>query len=385
MIRSLVLAAPLLVAACSGANDLRPAPHALYFSPSHRELTLRLGHDGDQPLPLSRIRVDHRDPDWSAFTLVDPALPKQIAAHGEVVLRLRVDLDHFADHRGAHGYRSGSAGLTLLADGEPTRIDLHFADDTPQPAPLVIRLGLLTLLAAALVTLRRRISWSLGLPAAVALAIAPLGPGLCWDLATALGPADLQQCADGRGGVSLQMLPHADGLGLYLAVLLFSALEGISTAALSRRLALALTVLTVALAAHSLDPQTLAQAQSGARWGLWMQPFAAAALGLAALGELAAARSHGPLATRVGALGLAAVITTLSLGGADLPGLQPLMARLPHAAGLGLGLGTWLLKVTAVAWLLRRVQLPPRAAWLVLPLLLAQLLWSLIFAPAPVA
>ena len=379
MIRRLALALALF-AACGDRPALRLEPHALHFSPAHRELALRLAHDGDQPLPLSRIRIDHRDPDWSAFTLVDPALPRQIAAHGEVTLRLRSDLDHFARHRGEHEYRSGSAGLTLLVDGEPKRIALHFADDTPPLAPLAIRLALLGLLAALLVALRRRISWTLGLPAALALAIAPLGAGLCWDLAAALGPADLQQCADGRGGASLQMLPHADGLGLYVAVLLFTVLDGISTAALSRRLALALAVLAMALAARSLDPQVLVDAQASARWGLWMQPFAAAALLLTALTELAAARAHGPLATRLSALGLAVLVTTLCLGGADLPGTQPLTAGLPHAAGLGLGLIVWLIKVTVVAWLLRRVQLPRRAAFIVLPLLLAQFVWSLILA-----
>jgi hypothetical protein len=259
----------------------------------------------------------------------------------------------------------------LVANGEPKRkIALHFADDTP-PAivyPWRSALGSSTLLLTALlVALRRRISWTLGLPAVLALAIAPLGAGLCWDLAAALGPADLQQCADGRGGASLQMLPHADGLGLYVAVLLFTVLDGISTAALSRRLALALAVLAMALAARSLDPQVLVDAQASARWGLWMQPFAAAALLLTALAELAAARAHGPLATRLSALGLAVLVTTLCLGGADLPGTQPFTAGLPHAAGLGLGLIVWLIKVTVVAWLLRRVQLPRRAAFIVLP------------------
>lgn len=377
MIRRLALAV-VLFTACGDDPDLRLAPQSLRFSPAHRELELHLAHAGDEPVPLSRIRVDHRDPDWSAFTLVDPALPKQIAAHSEVVLRLRVDLDHFARHRDGHDYRSGSATLTFNVDGEPTLVPLHFADDTPPAALQSIHLGLLGLLAALLFALRRRISWTTSLPAITALAIAPLGAGLCWDLGATLGPADLQQCADGRGGTSLQMLAHTEGLGLWLAVLLFTATDGISTPALARRLGLALAVLSLALASRSLDPQHLVDAQSGLRWGLWVQPFAAAALALLARAEVTADRAH----ARVTALGLAALFTTLCLGGATMPGVT---ASLPHAADIGLGLQIWLLKVAGVAWLLLRVPLPRRPPLLVAALLLAQLLWSLIFAPAPVA
>lgn len=379
MIRRLALALALL-AACGDDPGLHVAPQALRFNPAHRELALHLSHDGDEPLPLSRIRLDHREPDWSAFTIVEPVLPRQVAPHSETVLHLRVDLDHFARHDGEHGHRSGSATLTLTAGGDPRRIALHFADDTPPPAVQWVRLALLALLAAAVVALRRRISWTITLPTALALAIVPLGPGLCWDLGTILGPADLQQCADGRGGTSLQMLAHADGLGLYLAVLLFTATRAISSAVLRPRLALALALLVLAFASGNLDPQVLVAGQSGLRWGLWVQPFAAAGLTLAALAEVAAARVD-PLAARFCALGLAALLTTLCLGGSDLPGL----IHLPHAAGLGLGLAAWLIKVGLLAWLLLRVRLPRRAAWLVVPLLLAQLLWSLILAPTPAA
>ncbi len=379
MIHRLALALALL-AACGDDPGLSVTPQALWFSPTHRELALHLSHDGDEPLTLSRIRLDPREPDWSAFTIVDPVLPRQVAAHGEAVLHLRVDLDHFTRHGSEHGHRSGSATLTLTADGEPRRIALHFAEDTAPPAVQWVRLSLLALLAAAVVALRRRISWTITLPTALALAIVPLGAGLCWNLGAVLGPADLQQCADGRGGASLQMLAHADGLGLYLAVLLFTATRAISSVVLRPRLALALAVLVLAFAGGSLDPQALVAAQSGLRWGLWVQPFAAAGLTLAALAEVAAARVD-PLATRFCALGLAALLTTLCLGGADLPRI----IALPHAAVLGLGLAAWLIKVGFLAWLLLRARLPPRAAWLVVPLLLAQMVWSLILAPAPVA
>jgi hypothetical protein len=153
------------------------------------------------------------------------------------------------------------------------------------------------------------------------------------------------------------MLPHADGLGLYLAVLLFAVLDGISTAAMSRRLALALAVLAMALAAGSLDPQVLVDAQARPAGACGCNHSPPPPSSSRRLAEVAAARAHGPLAARLSALGLAALFTTLCLGGPDLPGTQ-VTAGLPHAAGLGLGLAVWLIKVAVVAWLLRRVQLP---------------------------
>lgn len=378
MSRRFALALALL-AGCGDDPDLRAVPQALHFSPSHDELALHLRHQGDLPLPLSRIRLDQREVDWAAFSLVDPTLPKQIAAHGEVVLHIRVDLDHFSRHDGERGYRSGGATLTFNAGGEPRKIALHFADDIPLPAVRWVRGGLLALLMAALFALRRRISWTVTLPAAAALAIAPLGAGLCWDLGATLGPADLQQCGDGRGGTSLQMLSHTDGLGLYLAVLLCCATRGISSLRWAL-LGLALVVLVMAFASGSFDPRAVVYAQSGLRWGLWVQPFATAALALTAIAEVAAARAQ-PQAAWLTALGLATLFTTLCLGGAEWPG----RTSMPHAAGLGLDLAVWLLKVSFLTWFFLRLRPPAHATWSILPLLLMQLLWSLLVAPPPVA
>lgn len=377
---ALVLA---LLVSCDAAPELHSEPHALHFSPTHRELPLRLVHKGDQPLPLSRIRLDHRDPDWSAFSLVDPTLPRQIEPNGEVSLRLRVDLDHFATHRGGHEYRSGGATLTFNADTTLHRIALHFADEAAPAGLRWLRLGLLAALAAGVFALRRRVPWTIALPAALALAIAPLASGLCWTLGIPLGPADLQQCGEGRGGTPLQMLPHADGLGLLLALLLFTALPGvdrISAAVLWSRLTLALAILAAVLTTGSLDPQVIVTAQTGLRWGLWVQPFAAAALALAALSEVAAARAHSPFAARAAAFGLAALLTTLHLGGADLP-LTSAAPGLPHIAAVGLAVVAWLAKVMAVGWFLLRVESPRPAVYLVLALVLAQLMWNLTLGP----
>ncbi len=377
----LALALALLVG-CDAAAEFHSEPQALHFSPARRELPVRLVHHGDQPMALSRIRLDHRDADWSAFTLVDPALPRQIEPNGEVSLRLRVDLDHFATQRGGHEYRSGGATLTFNADATPHRIALHFADDTPPPGLRWLRLGLLAALAAGVFAFRRRVPWTFALPAALALAIAPLASGLCWTLAIPLGPADLQQCGEARGGTPLQMLPHADGLGLLVAALLFTAVaevERISAPVLWPRLTLALAILAAVITTGSLDPQVMVTTQSSLSWGLWVQPFTTAALALAALAEVAAARKQSPLAARIAGLGVAILLTTLCLGGADLPAAAA--SALPHIVAIGLGLLLWLAKVAAVHWFLLRVECPRGAVYLGLALAVTQLAWNLTLGP----
>jgi len=324
---------------------------------------------------VSRIRVDHRDPDWAAFTLTDTTLPKQIEPGGATEMHLRVDLDHFKGPDPHGPYRSGEAALTLTAGGEARRIVLRFADEHTPLAASLIRLGLLAALVGALALLARRVprlSWTIALPALVAVAIAPLGSGLCPGLMGAtLGLADLLQCADGRGGVPVQLWPHPEGLGLVLVALLFTSLGRISadTDALRRSLGLAIAVLALVLGG-SLDPQAAVQAQAGLRWGLWMQPFAAAALVIAAAAEVQVTRARDPVAGRVAALGLAALLTTLCLAGADLPA-RP---GLPHASVVALGLALWLAKVTGVAWLLGRAAVPTWVRRAVVPLAIVQIL-----------
>lgn len=365
----LPLLASTLVAGCSAeATDPFAEPRVLQFTPAHTELPLRLVHHGDTALPLAKLRIDHREADWSAFSITDAALPRQIEAGGAVTLHLRVDADHFLgpDHRP----RTGAAALTFVAGGQPQRVPLRFTvPETPALAQW-LRLCLIAGLAAAgLAFARRRWPWvALGV---VAVAIAPIGAGLCLDPgATVLSAADLQQCAEGRGGIALQMFPHPEGLGLPTALLLFLAAR--STDDLHRPLVLALTLLTAAIAGGSLDPQVLMQAQQGLHWGLWQQPLGALALLLAALGEVRALRSSAPRTALVAAFGLAAVITTLCLGGPDLPGLL----ELPHSTSIAAGITVWMLKVAAVGSLLVRVRLPAGISRAIVPLALAQILLS---------
>lgn len=365
-----------LLGGCGGPElDPIAQPAALHFTPAHTELAVRLEHRGAVPLALAKIRIDPRDRDWTAFTIADATLPRQIEPDGAVTLHLRVDVDHF----GAHEPRSGAAALTFLADGQPRRVALRFASAKTSWVATSLRLGLLLSLAFAVYALRRRVPWVFAVPAAAALAITPLAAGLCPDeLGAQLSAADLQQCADGRGGFSLQLLPHSEGLGLMLALVLVAGFGRISGRLydLRRALALGFALMLAALASGSLDPQRLVQAQAGLRWGLWMQPFAAAALIITARLAIEEARAASPLAVRVTATGLAALLTTLLLGGPDWPAVQ----GLPHAAAIAGGLAVWSLKVGLLAWPLTGLKpegrLAPALVWAVAPLALAQILVS---------
>lgn len=369
-----LLLAAVLVGCDVGETDLLAEPRVLQFTPAHPELPLRLVHHGADALPLAKLRIDQREADWSAFTITDAALPRQIEPGGAVTLHLRVDVDHFKgpDHR----LRSGASTLTFLADGQPQRVPLRFSVAEPLALAWPLRLGLLAGLSAAGLALARR-HWPWVLLTVMAVAIAPLGAGLCLDPGAAvLTAADLQQCADGRGGIALQMLPHAGGLGLFLAVLLFLAARSTSADDLRhapvRPIALALALLAAGIAGGSLDPQVLMQAQHGLHWGLRQQPLGALALILAAVGEVQALRSSPPWTVRIAAFGLAAMITTLCLGGPDLPGVL----ALPHTTSIAAGLTVWLLKAAAVTFVLVRARLPAGFSRAITPLALAQILLS---------
>jgi hypothetical protein len=346
-----------VLAACGAESTPVPAPRVVHFDPARTDVALRLRHDGDAPLRLSRFRLDPREPDWSAFTITDPTLPRAIDPGTEVVLHLRADPDHFEGPD--HAPRTGAATLTFVADGAPQRIPLVFAPpQTPALATAARLAGL-----AGLAALARRGPWATLLPALAFLAVAPVGVLCPGQTGLRLSAADLEQCAAGRGGLPLQLVDHPDALGLALAVLLAAA---ISSADAGRVLALAVALMAALVGAGSLDPQVILAGQAGLRWGLWVQPFAAAALAVAAL--LAVPRP----APRLVAVGHAALLTTLLLGGSDLPGL----AGLPHAAAAVAGIGAWALKVVLVAWLLRRIPAPRWLAAAVLPLALAQILWT---------
>lgn len=368
------LIAVMLVGCDQDAAETLAEPRVLQFTPAHTELPLRLVHHGTTALPLTKLRIDQREADWSAFTISDATLPREIEPGGAVTLHLRVDADHFkgTDPRP----RAGAAALTFLAGGQPQRVPLRFAAPEPPAFAWPVRLGSLTGLTVAGLALSRW-QWPWVLLTVVAVAIAPLGAGVCLDPgAVALTAADLQQCADGRGGLPLQILPHVGGLGLYIAGLLFLAARSTATEDLQRApirpITLALAVLAAATVGGGLDPQVLIQAQQGQRWGLWQQPLGALALIFAAVGEVHAARAITPWTMRIAAFGLAAMITTLCLGGPDLPGVL----ALPHSTSIAAGLTVWMVKTIAVGFLLVRTRMPVGFSRAITPLALAQILLS---------
>ena len=367
-------AAPVLALAlaCSPPADDPPGllrePRVLRFSPAHPEQTLHLSPRGGDPVTLARIRVDPTGPDWGAFTITDATLPRRLVPGEPAELHLRVDLGHFAGDR-PHEHHSGAAALTLLADKQPVRVRLEFIPDPPPDLATWPRLLLLAALAA--LATARRWPWHAAIPALLFLAVAPVTSGVCLDLlgepATA---ADLLQCGETRGGFAGPLIAHPDGLALALAAACLSGL------ALRSWRVLALALFAALVAAGTLDPRIAVQDQSGLRWGLWMQPFGAAALAVAALLHL---RGDLPL-PRLTTLGLAALLTTLLLGGPDL-GLGPAPLGLPHAAVVAAGLVAWLGKLLVVAWALRRLaarptRTPEWLARLVVPLAAAQILAS---------
>lgn len=368
-----------LVLACSPPADDPPGllrePRVLRFSPGHPEQTLHLGHRGGDPVALARIRIDPTGPDWGAFTITDATLPRRLAPDEPAELHLRVDLGHFAGGR-PHEHRPGAAALTLLADQQPVRVRLEFVPDPPPDPATWPRLLLLAALAA--LATARRWPWHAAAPALVFLAVAPATSAVCLDLlgepATA---ADLLQCSEARGGFAGQLLAHPDGLGLALAAACLSGLV------IRTWRALALALFAALVAAGTLDPRISVLAQSGLRWGLWMQPFGAAALAVAALLHL---RGDPPL-PRLTSIGLAALLTTLLLGGPDL-GLGPAPFGLPHAAAVAAGLVAWLGKLLVVDWALRRLATrpTPTPGWLarlVVPLAAAQILAGTLSSRSP--
>lgn len=368
----------LLVAAavvgCGGPDGLAAEPRELVFTPARQRLELRLRNHGDAPAALSRIRIDPRDKDWGAFTIEDRALPKEIAAGDAALLHLRVDGDHFS--RGGSA-RAGRAHLHLLVDGAARSIDLRFAPDDPAQA---LRHALLRLLGLALAVvaawgLARRArrpmpAWPAWLPALVLFAALPLGPGLCPDaLAEPLAAADLEQCADGRGGAPFSLFAASEGLLVYLVVLAAAALGRLAHAIhrgsslaptvrlASRDLALVLAFAGPLLAFGTLDADTLIAEQQIVlvpgipRWGIAVQPLAAAA---------AIAVAAAPPASTLERVGLGAAIALFFFGGFAAPFVST--ATLPHAAALALALAVLAVKIAAITWLLARLHGLPQGS-----------------------
>lgn len=378
----LVLAGVLV--GCGDAPGIRAEPRALVFTPAADRLELRLVNSAEAPVPLSRIRLDPRAPDWGAFMIEDRELPRAIPPGDAVTLHFRVDRKHFG-RRGARDRsppaveRPGHARLLFSAGEVAHVVELRY--DPPDPAAdlrrALARTALLLLLvgagAAALWRARAGMPpWTRWLPALVVFALIPLGPGLCpAALGLPLSAADLEQCAAGRGGQPLALVTVGEGWLVYLVALVLAALGHLvrsTPAAVKlawRDLALAGAFAGPLLAFATFDPRELVLAQAAGLfgtplpgWGIFVQPIAAAV----ALAVVAGS-------PRVGLerLAFAAAFTAFFLGGAALPGLGPTT----HAVALLLGIAVFAVKLAAVAWLVQRLHAAPagsraRAALLLL-------------------
>jgi NADH:ubiquinone oxidoreductase subunit H len=362
------------LAGCGGPDGVVAEPRELVFTPARPRLELRLHNHGDAAVALSRIRVDPRDKDWGAFTIDERTLPKEIAAGEAVTLHLLVDRDHF-EKRGPT--RAGAARLNVVVDGAPRSIDLRFHPDDPAQAlrgalSRFAALAAAGLLAWALARRARRPmpAWPVWLPAFVLFAALPWGPGLCPDaLAEHLSAADLEQCADGRGGAPLSLLPAREALLVYLVALAAAALGRLAHAVhggaplapaarlASRDLALALAFAGPLLAFGTLDARTLVAAQQIVlvpgipRWGILVQPLAAAA---------AIAVAAAPTASTWERIGLAAAIVLCFFGGFDLPFVST--TALPHAAFVAVAVALLTAKIAAITWLLGRLHRLPQGS-----------------------
>lgn len=348
-----------LVGCGSPPQGVRAEPASLVFTPAAGRLELQLVNHRDSAVPLSRIRFDSRLPDWGAFTIENRDYPREIAAGGAVSLRLRVDHDHFTRRRATGG---GGGRLLFAAGDSPQTVELRY--ERPDGGRDLRRTGIRTALLLGIVALawaatrRARLAWTAWLPALVVLALLPFGPGLCVDdLGRALTAADLDQCADGRGGEPLTLLAVGEGWLLYLLVLVLAGLgrlgeaTGLARRLASRDLALAAAFAGPLLFFGTFDPRRLVGEQAIAlvggaaippSWGIFVQPIAAA---------VAIAVAAGPPAARLERLAFAAAFAACFLGGAS-----PLPSLAGHGVALLVGLGVLAVKVAVVTWLVQRLQ-----------------------------
>ncbi|MEM6993808.1 MAG: complex I subunit 1 family protein [Myxococcota bacterium] len=131
------------------------------------------------------------------------------------------------------------------------------------------------------------------IPALVVFAIMPFGDGLCYEsLFDTLTQADVDQCAEGRGGTALQVAHIDVGLLYYFAIASIAtyatALAGwssynkwavlgalrASAQMISYEVAIGLSIVGTLLVYGSLEPHTIVHAQMDSYWGIVLQPVA---------------------------------------------------------------------------------------------------------------
>ena len=231
-------------------------------------------------------------------------------------------------------------------------------------------------------------------PALVVFAIVPFGDALCYGQAfDVVSQADVNQCADGRGGTPLQIAQIDVGLLFYFAIAslatwgttlagwssynkwaILGALRA-SAQMISYEVAIGLTIVGALLVYGTLEPHALVHAQRATYWGIALQPAAFILFFTAAIAETKRAPFDLPegeseiigyfieysgmrfglffLSEFIEIVFVSALITTLFLGGWTLPFgiLEASGFSSPMAAQLFLlGAGTILTLTGAAIW-----------------------------------
>jgi NADH-quinone oxidoreductase subunit H len=229
-------------------------------------------------------------------------------------------------------------------------------------------------------------------PAMVVFAIMPFGDAVCYDrLGEVLSQADVNQCADGRGGTALQ-IAHIDvGLLYYFAIASLAtygtALAGwssynkwailgslrASAQMISYEVAIGLTLVGALLVYGTLEPHAIVRAQMDSYWGVILQPVALILFLTAGIAETKRAPFDLPeadseiigyfieysgmrfglffLAEFIEVIFMSAMVATLFLGGWSVPFMDAHGFSAPWAAQLFLGgAGTILCGIGIGAW-----------------------------------
>lgn len=141
-------------------------------------------------------------------------------------------------------------------------------------------------------------------PAIIVFAIVPFGDALCYgQLTEVVSQADVDRCAQGRGGTPLQIAQIDVGLLFYFAIAslatygttlagwssynkwaVLGALRA-SAQMISYEVALGLTVVGTLLVYGSLEPHAIVHAQLASTWGIVLQPLAFVLFFTAAIAE----------------------------------------------------------------------------------------------------
>jgi len=197
-------------------------------------------------------------------------------------------------------------------------------------------------------------------PALIVFAIVPFGDAVCYErLGDVVSQADVDRCAQGRGGTPLQIAKIDVGLLFYFAIAslatygttlagwssynkwaVLGALRA-SAQMISYEVALGMTVVGTLLVYGSLEPHAIVHAQLDSSWGIVLQPLAFVLFFTAAVAETKRAPFDLPegeseiigyfieysgmrfglffLSEFMEVVFVSAIVTTLFLGGWSLP------------------------------------------------------------------